>query len=99
MINWGETPDTDFIINATSLGLKQSDEIKLNYSGIGSNKSYYDVIYSSKKTKFLSKAEEFSNQIENGKFMFIYQAQLAFEIWHKIKPKIDDKVIKLLEND
>ena len=99
VINWGETPDTDFIINATSLGLQQSDEIKLNYSGIGSNKSYYDVIYSSKKTKFLSKAEEFSNQIENGKFMFIYQAQLAFEIWHKIKPKIDDKVIKLLEND
>ena len=31
--------------------------------------------------------------------MFIYQAQLAFEIWHKIKPKIDDKVIKLFESN
>ncbi len=31
--------------------------------------------------------------------MFIYQAQLAFEIWHGIKPEIDDEVIKLLDND
>ena len=31
--------------------------------------------------------------------MFIYQAQLAFEIWHQIKPKIDDKVLGLLKND
>ena len=31
--------------------------------------------------------------------MFAYQAQLAFEIWHGIKPKIDEKVVKLLEND
>ena len=26
-------------------------------------------------------------------------AQLAFEIWHNIKPKIDAKVLGLLEND
>ena len=39
------------------------------------------------------------NQVENGKMMFIYQAQLSFEIWHGIKPKIDKKVLELLEND
>ena len=60
---------------------------------------FYDVIYSPSKTKFLLKAEQLNNQIENGKMMFIYQAQLSFEIWHNIKPKIDDNVIKLLEND
>ena len=31
--------------------------------------------------------------------MFIYQAQLAFEIWHGIEPEIDNEVIKLLGND
>ena len=31
--------------------------------------------------------------------MFAYQAQIAFEIWHKIKPKIDEKVLELIEND
>jgi len=29
--------------------------------------------------------------------MFICQAQLAFEIWHNILPKIDNETIKLLE--
>ena len=99
VVNWGEITDFDMIINATSLGLKEEDEIKLNYSSLGSNKFFYDVIYNPRRTKFLLKAKEFSNQIENGKYMFAYQAQLAFEIWHGIKPKIDEKVVKLLEND
>ncbi len=99
VINWGDISDFDMIINATSLGLKEDDEIKLNYSSIGSNKFFYDVIYNPRRTKFLSKAKEFSNQIENGKYMFAYQAQLAFEIWHGIKPKMDKKALELLEND
>ena len=87
------------IINATSLGLKEDDEIKLNYADIGPNKLFYDIIYSPSETKFLSKAKKFGNQIENGKTMFAYQAQLAFEIWHGIKPAVDKKILKLLEND
>ncbi len=95
-INWGDVVNSDIIINTTSLGLKEDDEIKLDYSKIGSNKLFYDVIYSPNKTKFLSKAEQINNRIENGKMMFVYQAQLAFKTWNNIKPKIDDKVIKLL---
>ena len=90
---WGETPDFNMIINATSLGLKNDDEIKLNYDDIGPNKLFYDVIYNPSKTKFLSKAKQFGNQIENGKMMFIYQAQLAFKIWHNLLPKVDDKLL------
>ena len=78
IMDWGETPDFNMIINATSLGLKNDDEIKLNYTDIGSNKLFYDIIYNPNKTKFLSKAKQFGNQIENGKMMFIYQAQLDF---------------------
>ena len=97
IIDWGETPDFNVIINATSLGLKNHDEIKLNYTDIGPNKLFYDVIYNPKETKFLSKAKQFGNQIENGKMMFVYQAHQAFTIWHKIMPEIDDETIKLLD--
>ncbi len=93
IINWGETPDFNVIINATSLGLKSDDQIKLNYTDIGTNKLFYDIIYNPSKTKFLSRAEQFGNQIENGKMMFVYQAQLAFRIWHNILPKIDNKLL------
>jgi shikimate dehydrogenase len=93
IIDWGENPDFNIIINATSIGLKNDDEIKLNYTDIGSNKLFYDIIYNPGKTKFLSKAKQFGNQIENGKMMFIYQAQLAFKIWHNILPKINNKLL------
>ena len=97
IIDWGETPDFNVIINATSLGLKNHDEIKLDYTDMGSNKLFYDVIYNPGQTKFLLKAKQFGNQIENGKMMFVYQAHQAFTIWHKIMPEIDDETIKLLD--
>ena len=97
IIDWGETPEFHMIINATSIGLKESDEIKLDYADIGPNKFFYDVIYNPKQTNFLKKAKMFGNQTENGKMMFIYQAHQAFTIWHKIMPKIDDETIKLLD--
>ena len=97
LINWGETPEFDMVINATSLGLKEEDEIKLDYEKIGSNKLFYDVIYNPKKTRFLLKAKQFGNKIENGKMMFIYQAHQSFTLWHKIMPKIDEETIRLLD--
>ena len=93
VINWGECIDFDMIINATSLGLKNEDRIELDFGKIKSDKLFYDVIYNPSKTNFLLKGEELGNKIENGKMMFIYQAQLSFKIWHNILPKVDDKLL------
>ena len=97
IVNWGEIPEFNMIINATSLGLNKDDEIKLNYADIGQNKLFYDVIYNPPLTKFLLNAKKFGHQIENGKMMFIYQAHQSFSIWHKVMPKIDEETIRLLD--
>ena len=97
ILNWGETPKFDMVINATSLGLKNNDEIELNYNVIGTNRLFFDVIYNPKQTNFLKKAKKLGNKTENGKMMFIYQAHQAFTIWHKVMPNIDDETIKLLD--
>ena len=97
IVDWGDMPNFDMIINATSIGLKKEDEIKLEYSNIGSNKFFYDVIYNPRETIFLKRAKLFGNRTENGKMMFVYQAHQAFTIWHKLMPEIDDEVIKLIE--
>ena len=97
IVNWGEIPEFNMIINATSLGLNKDDEIKLNYADIGQNKLFYDVIYNPPLTKFLLNAKKFGHQIENGKMMFIYQAHQSFTIWHKVMPKIDEETIRLLD--
>jgi len=96
-LDWGESPDFDIIINATSLGLKNNDQIQLDLSKVGKGKLFYDVIYNPIKTNFLLQGEKKGNQTENGKMMFIYQASAAFKAWHGVQPEIDDEVIKLLD--
>ena len=96
VVNWGEVPNFDMVINATSLGLNEDDRIEIDFSSVGKDKLFYDVIYNSKETHFLKIGREMGNKTENGKNMFIYQAYSAFNIWHDIQPNIDDKVTKLL---
>ena len=96
IVNWGDIPNFDMIINATSLGLNEEDEIELDYSKIGTNKLFYDIIYNPAQTNFLKKGKALGNRTENGKMMFIYQAHQAFTIWHKLMPKIDDDIVRLV---
>ena len=99
IVNWGQVPDFDIIINATSVGLSKNDKFDLDFSKIGKNKLFYDVIYNPSETNFLKNGKQLGNISENGKKMFIYQASAAFKIWHGIEPTINEEVIKLLEND
>ena len=99
LVKWGDVKNFDMIINATSLGLKENDKIPINYDEIGSGKFFYDVIYNPEKTNFLSEAERRGNQTENGKMMFVYQAQQAFEMWTGLLPPVNKKVLQLLKND
>ena len=94
--NWGDIPNFDMIINATSIGLKKDDKIELDFSQTESNKFFYDVIYNPTETHFLKIGNELNCKTENGKKMFVYQAFAAFKIWHKVEPIINEKVFKLL---
>jgi shikimate dehydrogenase len=69
----------DFIINATSLGLKKGEipEIPENLSP----KFVFDAVYSEEKTLFLSFFERKGAEIKDGKEMLIKQAKASFEYW------------------
>ena len=97
IVEWGEIPEFDIIINATSVGLKNEDKMNLDISKVGKNKFFYDVIYKPSETNFLKTGKKLGNRTENGKMMFIYQALGAFKIWHRIQPKISTEVIKILD--
>ena len=97
IIDWGVVPKSDVIINATSVGLEKNEKLDLDFSKCGNNNLFFDVIYNPKQTNFLKLGKELGNNIENGKMMFIYQAALAFKIWHGNDPLINDKVIKMLD--
>tara|TARA_B100001057_G_scaffold499589_1_gene610870 strand:+ start:567 stop:1358 length:792 start_codon:yes stop_codon:yes gene_type:complete len=97
IVDWGDLPDFDMIINATSVGLNKNDNINLDFSNIKNNKLFYDIIYNPRETNFLKTGKMLGNNSENGIMMFIYQAHQAFTIWHNIMPEINDEVIKILK--
>ena len=97
IIDWGKTPNFDMIINATSIGLKNEEGINLDYTSVGNNKFFYDLIYNPKETIFLKRAKLFGNKAENVKMMFIYQAHQAFTVWHKLMPDINEEVMNLID--
>jgi len=98
VIDWGILPKFDVIINATSLGLNK-EVIDLNFSNVGENKLFYDVIYNPIETNFLKEGKKLGNKTENGKLMFVYQAYEAFKLWHGISPKINEETLDILKND
>ena len=99
IIEWGKIENCDLFINSTSVGLNKDDNLRLDLTNVGKNKIFYDVIYNPSKTNFLSVAEKKGHRIINGKDMFLYQAQKAFELWHNLLPDVNQKLIEYLYND
>ena len=97
VVDWGDQPEFDMIINATSLGLDKEDDIGLNFSNINNEKLFYDVIYNPKETKFLRTGKSLGCKVSNGKMMFIYQAFEAFKLWHKVQPEINEDLKNFLD--
>lgn len=78
--------DYDIIINATPLGLKDSDPFPLRPELIKSDIVVYDVIY--RHTKLLEEAKSKGAKTVNGSGMLLWQGALAFELWTGVKAPV-----------
>ena len=96
ILEWGNLTSFDVVINATSLGLN-NEKLNLDFSKVGKNKLFYDVIYNPAVTNFLKEGKQLGNIIENGASMFIYQAFEAFKLWHGIEPEVNFETLELLK--
>ena len=99
IINWGDLPDFDMVINATTLGLNKNDKFGMDFSKSGKNKLFYDVIYAPFSTEFSDAGDLPGNINENGFNMFLFQAQKAFTIWHNVEPEINEELINFLKHN
>ena len=100
VVDWGKRPEIcDIIINTTSVGLKKDENLDLNFEDYENNKNalFYDLIYNPKETNFLKEARLRGNKTINGKKMFLWQAQIAFQMWTGVDAKVNNEVIKILE--
>ena len=73
--------NVDLVINATSMGMKQSDSSPLSSSIMSPGLLVFDTIYTAARTPLLRAADETGARGVNGFSMLLYQGALAFEIW------------------
>ena len=99
VLDWGKIPDVSLVVNTTSLGLNQNDDLQLDFKNYKSKKDsiFYDLIYNPKETNFLKDAKIRGNYIRNGKMMFLLQAKQAFKLWTNVDAKIDDEIHKIAD--
>ena len=98
VFDWGDQPEFDIIINATSLGLRNGEDFGFNFSSTKENVVYIDTIYNPLETKTYKFLKEEGRKVFNGLDMFVYQGQKSFYLWNKINPEIDNEVIELLNS-
>ncbi len=72
---------TDLVINATTLGLKQSDPSPLPRPLLAPHLMIYDLIPRQTPTRLLADAAAAGGRGANGLTMLLHQGALAFELW------------------
>ena len=71
----------DILINATPVGMKETDLCLVNEEMLHKNLLVYDVIYNPQETKLLKLANRIGARTCNGLGMLLYQGLLSFEHW------------------
>lgn len=88
--------EVQILINVTSLGMQGQKDLKFDFNIFDKKINVVDIIYNPENTRFLRDARKNGHKIFSGLDMFIYQAQKAFYIWNKKKPKVTNVVYKKL---
>ena len=88
--------EVQILINVTSLGMQGQKDLKFDFSTFNKKINVVDIVYNPENTKFLRDARRYGHKAFSGLDMFVYQAQKAFYIWNKKKPKITNDIYKKL---
>ena len=73
--------NNDLLINATPVGLKESDPCLIKEEMLHKDLFVYDLIYNPGETKLLALAKKIGAKTSNGLGMLLYQGMLSFEKW------------------
>ncbi len=92
--------NVDLTVNATSLGLKESDPLPLETGRFSLSRcgAVYDMIYRPAETPLLKAAKAAGCRAANGIGMLLYQGAAALEIWSG-KPSPVDVMRRALEKN
>ena len=85
-----ELGDIDLIINASSLGMKNSDPELIPAGLLQPHHLVYDMVYSPRKTKLIRNAISTGARSANGISMLLHQGAISFETWFNREAPINE---------
>ncbi|MEC9035674.1 MAG: shikimate dehydrogenase [Verrucomicrobiota bacterium] len=85
-----ELGDIDLIINASSLGMKNSDPELIPAGLLQPHHLVYDMVYSPRKTKLIRNALSTGARSANGISMLLHQGAISFETWFNREAPINE---------
>ncbi len=77
----------DMVINATSVGLKDSDPLPIDTDYLTQGQIVYDLIY--RETPLLREAKQKGCRVIDGTGMLLHQGAEAFRIWTGVEPPVE----------
>ncbi len=86
--------EATLLINTTSLGMKDYDELDIDLGKLPKTAAVHDIVYAPLETELLKKAKKRGNKTVDGLGMLLYQAQAAFEKWHDVRPAVTKELRK-----
>ncbi|MBM3254123.1 MAG: shikimate dehydrogenase [Candidatus Omnitrophica bacterium] len=78
----------DIVVNATPLGLKETDPLPVDSQILKKGIMVYDLVYNPIETKLLTLAKKKGLRYSNGIGMLLFQGALSFKLWMKQEPPI-----------
>ena len=78
------------VVNTTSFGMKEGEQINLNTTGLSRSTIFCDIIYNPPETLLLRTLRSKGFTAVNGLGMLIRQAAASFKFWFNIEPNPND---------
>lgn len=79
----------DLLVNATPVGLKESDSILFDKGVFRKGLAVYDLVYNPEKTKLVELAENSGLKASGGLGMLLYQGAESFKLWTGRKAPVE----------
>jgi len=96
-IDWLRLKEKDILINASPVGMKETDPLLVTPDQLHPGLFVYDLTYNPKETKLLKLARENNLAYSNGLGMLLYQGVEAFNLWFPTKKVPVEAMRKALE--
>lgn len=88
--------DVDLVVNTSSFGMKENENLHYNFSQCKKSLVVYDIIYTPAETYFLKVAKNRGFKVQNGIGMLIRQAALSFYKWFE-KEITENDIIEMIK--